>query len=332
VLVEHADGSGLRAVTRPRGLSENDNAPVWSPDGRSIAFSRYTGSARNGVWIVDVAARAERQITRRYADALSWSAHGDLIAADYGEDATREIALLKPDGAVEAMLTAPGFKGFNNGVAWSPDGTRLAVGGGVILDRTGATVGRYAPASTDEAVASSPAWSPDGSTIVFERSATEYDARTNTRSALQSDLYAVPAHGGVAVALTMTPDLSESGATFRPGGHPSPAGTAQRCVLRGTPRRDVIHGGSRDDLILAGPGDDVVDARGGDDVVDGGAGNDVLTGGPGRDVLHTGPGDDRLHARDHTADLVLGGPGRDRAWVDRKLDTVANVELVLLPD
>lgn len=329
VLVENADGSGLHAVTRPRIADENDGAGAWSPDGRSVAFSRYTGSSRNGVWIVDLATGAERQVTHRYAVALSWTANGDLIAADFGEhDLHREIGLLKPDGTVVAELTAPDFKGFDGGAAWSPDGTRLAVGGGAILDRSGAIVGRYAEPSTDEAVSAAPSWSPDGSTIVFERFATEYNARLNVRYTAQSDVYAAPADGGAEVQLTRTPYVSEWGPSYRPGTQPAPAGTSQQCVVRGTSGSDVIHGGAKDDLIIAGSGNDVVDGRGGNDVLDGGAGNDTLTGGPGWDFLRGGSGNDRLHAGDGAMDTVYGGPGRDRAWVDRKLDTVANVEVV----
>ena len=54
----------------------------------------------------------------------------------------------------------------------------------------------------------------------------------------------------------------------------------------------------------------------------------MLHGGTGRDELRGGAGNDRLHTRDLEPDFVLGGPGRDVAWVDAKLDRVANVEIV----
>ena len=37
-------------------------------------------------------------------------------------------------------------------------------------------------------------------------------------------------------------------------------------------------------------------------------------------------GNDTLLARDNTKDHVNGGPGRDAATVDRRLDVVVNVE------
>jgi dipeptidyl aminopeptidase/acylaminoacyl peptidase len=327
--IENADGSDLRIVTRPRPASEDDGAPAWSPDGAAIAFSRYTGSSRNGVWIVDLATRTERQLTNRFAQSLAWSPTGDVIAADYGGDPQAEIVLIDPQGTVQRRFEIPGFKHFNTGVGWSPDGLRLAVAGGAVLDRTGTIVGRYADPSTDQAVSGAPSWSPDGSLIAFVRFATQYNARTNFRYTLQSDLYVTRVDGGPATRLTQTPDVSESGPEFRPGAHATPAGSAQACVLRGTAGRDVIRGSRRDDLIFAGAGNDVVQARAGADFVVGDAGNDVLVGGPGRDFLLGGSGNDQLYARDGTGDLVYGGPGSDRATRDPKLDTLANVERVI---
>jgi hypothetical protein len=330
ILVENADGSGLQVLTSPR-RDEDDGAPAWSPDGAWIAFSRYTGSPRSGIWIVDVATGRERQISGDYADSLSWSPAGDLLAADFGYlDSWRHAALLRLDGTVVRALAAPFDRTFAPGVAWSPDGTRIAVGGGLIFDRSGAIVGRYAAPTTParDAIAASPTWSPDGSTIAYELLATAYDGRTNVRYALPSDLYEAPAAGGPAVALTRTPELSERAPAFRPGTHAAPAGLSQRCVIRGTSKDDVIRGTAKADLILAGAGNDRVLGRAGADVIYGGPGNDVLFGGPGGDWLLGGPGNDRLHARDGSFDVVYGGPaGHDVAWVDRR-DLVTGVERI----
>jgi len=334
IRVENADGTGLHAVSRPRLATEDDAGAAWSPDGTAIAFSRYvfygkhTDYNRFGVWIVDVRTRHERRLTREYAGALAWSPTGDVIAADLGEDLDAKIALVRPDGAVVRTFTVPGYKGFNAGLSWSPDGTRLAVGGGAIVDRAGTIVGRYAPPSTDEQVSASPDWSPDGTTIAFARFATQINSRVNVRYALQSDLYEAPADGGEAVRLTRTPNLFEGCPRFRPRGGATPAGTRQECVLDGTAGPDLIRGTPRGDLVDAGPGSDAVYGGVGADVIDGGAGNDVLWGGDGRDELRGGSGNDTIHARDRARDAVHGGTGRDRAWVDWKLDIVANVEVL----
>ncbi len=276
IRVENADGTGLHAVSRPRLATEDDAGAAWSPDGTAIAFSRYvfygkhTDYNRFGVWIVDVRTRHERRLTREYAGALAWSPTGDVIAADLGEDLDAKIALVRPDGAVVRTFTVPGYKGFNAGLSWSPDGTRLAVGGGAIVDRAGTIVGRYAPPSTDEQVSASPDWSPDGTTIAFARFATQINSRVNVRYALQSDLYEAPADGGEAVRLTRTPNLFEGGPRFRPRGGATPAGTRQECVLDGTAGPDLIRGTPRGDLVDAGPGSDAVYGGVGADVIDGG--------------------------------------------------------------
>jgi Ca2+-binding RTX toxin-like protein len=74
---------------------------------------------------------------------------------------------------------------------------------------------------------------------------------------------------------------------------------------------------SGDDVIVGGFGPDFVDAGAGDDRIAGRAGRDVLLGRHGADVLFT---------RDLAHDQVNGGPGRDRARVDR-LDTTALIEV-----
>jgi Tol biopolymer transport system component len=316
IRVENADGTRLRAVSRPRLATEDDSNPAWSPDGKTIAFSRYvsygkhTDYSRFGVWMVDVRTRRERHLIHDFANAIAWSPDGETIAADLGGDLEDTIVLLRRDGSVVRRFTVPGYRRFNGGVSWSPDGSRLAVGGGLIVDRGGSTVARYAPPSTDQAVSSGPAWSPDGATIVFARFSVQVHSRTNTWYSQPADLYAAPVSGGQPAALTHTPHVSEGGPAFRPGSAGRPAGTSQRCILEGTDRRDVIRGTEKGDLVDAGAGNDIVDGHRGSDVIDGGAGND------------------RLRAQDRAVDYVFGGPGRDVAWIDAKLDRVANVEIV----
>jgi hypothetical protein len=112
-------------------------------------------------------------------------------------------------------------------------------------------------------------------------------------------------------------------------------GTGGRDVLIGTSGPDLICGLGGDDaisglggadLILGGSGNDLISGGDGNDFVDGGGGNDRLEGGSGHDNIRGGPGDDLMSAHDGTVDLVDGGAGRDRAFVDRKLDHVARVE------
>ena len=92
---------------------------------------------------------------------------------------------------------------------------------------------------------------------------------------------------------------------------------------------DTVNGAPEREDIVGGPGNDTLRGRGGGDDIEGGRGNDRVYGGHGRDLIFAGSGDDVLHARDGQRDTVRGGPGHDRARVDRALDDVAKVEVLL---
>jgi Tol biopolymer transport system component len=332
ILVSDAGGRGGRLVTRPRP-NELDSAPAWSPDGTEIAFARYVFFARRvdyaraGVWVTVLASGRERQLSRRFAGTLDWSPSGDVIAADLGGELNTQIDLLRPNGGVERTIRVGRDAAYEDGVSWSPDGTRLAVGGGLIVDRNGHEAGRYAPVTGSGAVVRSPAWSREGDWIAYERALSWNDARTNVRVLGNGDLYLGSAAGGAPVRLTATTQIDEAAPAWRPSSSDA-AGLPQPCVLSGTSRRDVLRGTQLDDLVDAGAGDDMVYGGGGDDFVAGGAGNDLLVGGPGRDALWGENGNDRFRARDGSRDSILGGRGDDRAWADRRLDNVLGVERV----
>ena len=80
--------------------------------------------------------------------------------------------------------------------------------------------------------------------------------------------------------------------------------------------------------IRASGGDDVIVGGSGDDTISAGWGNDRVAGGAGRDLLAGEAGNDLLLSRDHQPDRVGGGPGLDRAHVDR-LDTTRLIEVFL---
>jgi hypothetical protein len=298
---------------------------AWSPDGGRLAARFDEGDL--SLFAAD--GRLEWTISRGSESTgdVAWSPAGDVIAAGFG----REILLITPDRHVVGTIVRPEGElvPYEQGVSWSPDGTRLAVGGGGIYSRTGELVGRYAPASTKAAVAYAPNWTSDGTTIVFARAgvvyvAWRYGAGFQRRNA---DLYAVSAAGGDATSLTSTPNVDEGQVVFRPARVGGTAGTAQECMLEGSAGRDVLYGSAAEDLVNAGPGADVVYGRGGDDVIFGGDGNDALFAGIGRDTLYGDRGNDRLYVRDKARDRVIsGGPGRDQAWVDGRLDHSFGIE------
>jgi Ca2+-binding RTX toxin-like protein len=79
---------------------------------------------------------------------------------------------------------------------------------------------------------------------------------------------------------------------------------------------DSLFGHIGSDVLRGGRGSDIVHGGRGSDVIRGGPGPDRLLAGKGRDVLSGGSGDDTLNAKDGHPDLVVCGPGHDRAIVD----------------
>ncbi|TML35796.1 MAG: hypothetical protein E6G24_00575 [Actinobacteria bacterium] len=134
VYVINADGSGLHRLP---GTSWNDDDPAWSPNGTTIAFDRYR----------------------------SWSG---------GRSA---IYLMNADGTQPRRFTSPVF--YVTDPAWSPDGRKIASFGNsrTFYDhdyyrvfRTTVSTRRTRQLTDDACEEAHPAYAPDGSTLVLERS------------------------------------------------------------------------------------------------------------------------------------------------------------------
>jgi Tol biopolymer transport system component len=102
-------------------------APVWSPDGRRIAF-RGTRNGYRNIWIKPVDGTTdEQQLTRgdRLQTPMSWSPDGKYLLY-YETDPVRanDIWILSmADGTAEPLVTAPLSQ--HDGL-WSPDGRWIA--------------------------------------------------------------------------------------------------------------------------------------------------------------------------------------------------------------
>jgi Tol biopolymer transport system component/tRNA A-37 threonylcarbamoyl transferase component Bud32 len=102
-------------------------APVWSPDGRRIAF-RGTRNGYRNVWIKSVDGTTdEQQLTRgdRLQTPMSWSPDGKYLLY-YETDPVRanDILILSlADGKTEPVVTAPLSQ---HDAQWSPDGRWIA--------------------------------------------------------------------------------------------------------------------------------------------------------------------------------------------------------------
>ena len=100
-------------------------------------------------------------------------------------------------------------------------------------------------------------------------------------------------------------------------------------LLKGGLGNDLLIGGADDDRLIGGGDDDRLKGGAGDDILKGRAGDDRLIGAKGLDRMMGNRGDDVLLANDLMEDWLLGGPGFDKARVDRALDHWKDIERIL---
>jgi WD40 repeat protein len=162
-------------------------APVWSPDGRRIAF-RGTRNGYRNVWIKPVDGTAdEQQLTRgdKPQTPMSWSPDGKYLLY-YETDPVRanDIWILSmADGKAEPLVTAPLSQA---DAQWSPDGRWIAYtseesGGEEVYVLPFPLTGDRWRVST--AGGADPLWSGDGRELTYRSSGKvmAVDIRTSPR-------------------------------------------------------------------------------------------------------------------------------------------------------
>src|SRR5438034_7859609 len=88
------DGSGVSRVTNDTGGSVD---PIWSPDGKRIAYANFH-SGRSEVFVINVVGTGETQLTTDGGFPGAWSPDGTRMPfANRGAGAD-EIFLMNPDG------------------------------------------------------------------------------------------------------------------------------------------------------------------------------------------------------------------------------------------
>ena len=186
-----ADGSHVKRLTRsergPDGFDAN-HSPVWSPDGKRIAFVRLSIRGDTSVeelWVIGGDGRAWRLARTASAESdPTWFTDSTRIAFARNGD----IYVVNANSAGERLL----FRGGTMPV-WSPDGTRIAflgAGGGLEVGRADGTVRERLAAAFRRG--SAPSWSPDGGWLAFQGPGGIVVARGD---------------GSVRVRLTRPPDL-----------------------------------------------------------------------------------------------------------------------------
>jgi TolB protein len=141
VSVVNADGSHRRQLTQlKRPTSSEDFEPVWSPDGRRIAFQRENSTAppRNGraIFVVNASGGGVKQVTPWRLDAgdhPDWSPDGRTILFHSPSHESRGSSLftVRPDGRGLKQLTRFASNVDVHSASYSPDGKWI------VFSRTG---------------------------------------------------------------------------------------------------------------------------------------------------------------------------------------------------
>jgi dipeptidyl aminopeptidase/acylaminoacyl peptidase len=156
--------------TQPRRVTDGtdvDRYPAWSPDGRSIAFSRDTNGAFE-LFVVAADGSNLRQLTRdpsRLEEFPAWSPDGRRLAFASTAGENGDLRLMNADGTGVVSLTEGSEN--DNAPSWSPDGSKLVFvrdGSIFVIGADGSSPQQLTTGST---AYSEPSWSPDGTRIAF---------------------------------------------------------------------------------------------------------------------------------------------------------------------
>jgi TolB protein len=168
----NADGSGQRRLT---SNPARDKDPVWSPDGRQIAFPR-----EHDLWLMNPDGSGQRSLTpaaHLWSGGAAWSPDGRKLALTrrarkWGAGGSAHVYVMNADGSEPRRLTQRG-----GSPAWSPDGRKIAFDGGhryrmdptpphgiFVMNADGSEQRKLTQSG------GSPAWSSDGKMIAFDRS------------------------------------------------------------------------------------------------------------------------------------------------------------------
>lgn len=236
VWVMDGDGSSQHKVTSGEAGS-SDFEPTWSPDGQKLAFTSSRGGSYR-LWVVDLATGSLRQLTSGWGTSPAWSPDGARLAYDGGGS----IRVVDATGSNDHQLTYCDCTGPEGSPIWSRDGSFLIFGrydddwqstNVRQLYFVRSTGGEGIPITSGPYFYGHPAFSPDGSILVFQR---------QEGGSWNPQLYVMPLSGAAQYPAVTGPGhnfLPSWGPTFAKPDTTPPTITIRRPTLSGTDRIDV---------------------------------------------------------------------------------------------
>lgn len=240
---------------RARQLTDGGtwHQPRWSPDGTEIAYV-YRATNFSEIFVMNADGSNSRRLTRSQSSSLddndwvfrpTWSPDGDQLAfVSDGNSYYPVLWLMRRDGSGKRQaLAVSGLQEAADGLAWSPDGRRLAVSAfgeaasQILLVDLARGVAQAVTSNPNGAL--DPAWSPDGMVLAYAaRDSGRMDVRLRR---LDGSSEIEVSQGGPARAPAWSPDggrlayISARGGSFEiyladvvgEGGRPSIRGGRQ---------------------------------------------------------------------------------------------------------
>ena len=206
IYVMNADGSKVTQVTH-NAVNEFD--PVWSPDGRQLAFGRC--DARCDGIVINADGSGERVLVRDGFPS-AWSPTGKQIAFASSRDGDGEVFIMNANGSGVTQVTHNDFGDLPT--AWSPNGKQILFVSDrdgnaelYVMNVDGTGVIRLTNNPADDG-GDRAGWSPDGRRIVF----------SSRRDGGDLDIFVMNADGSGVTQLTQNDFIEDDDPVWAPDG------------------------------------------------------------------------------------------------------------------